>query len=61
MGRRRIEDKNIRSLTSTSGGKGYSITLPIAVIRAFRWKRRQKLELTIDRRRKRITIKDWER
>jgi hypothetical protein len=34
-GRRKSGDENIRSLTRTSGGKSYSISLPIAVVRAF--------------------------
>ena len=58
-GRRKIGEENIRSLTRTSGGKSYAITLPVAVIRAFRWEKRQKLELTVDAKKKRITISDW--
>jgi len=61
MPRRKIEDKNVRSLVKTSGGKSYGITLPIDAIRKFRWKNRQKLQLTIDERGKRIIIKDWKK
>ena len=60
MARRRIENRNIRSISKTSNGKSYSITLPIEVIRRFRWQNRQKLRLTIDDKKKRIIIKDWE-
>jgi len=60
MARRKINDRNIRSLTKISNGKSYSITLPIGVIREWKWKNRQKLQLKIDRRRKRIIIEDWE-
>jgi len=59
-GRRKVGDENVRSLTRTSGGKSYAITLPVAVIREFGWEKRQKLELTIDAKKKRITISDWE-
>jgi len=61
MARRKMEDKNVRSLTKTGNGKSYSITLPIEAIRKFRWQNRQKLELKIDEKRKRIIIKDWEK
>ncbi len=60
MPRRKIEDKNTRSLSKTSQGRSYSITLPIDVIRRWRWKNRQKLQLTIDERKKRIIIEEWE-
>ena len=52
---------NIRKITKLSGGKSYGITLPIRVMRKFRWKERQKLELEIDEKRKRIIIKDWKK
>jgi len=61
MARRKIGKQNIRSLTKLSGGKSYGITLPIGVIRAFRWQKRQKLELLIDKKRKRIIIEDWKK
>jgi len=61
MGRRKIQEKNVRSLTKSSNGKSYTITLPIDVVRRWRWKNRQKLQLTIDDKRKRIIIGDWER
>ena len=58
-GRRKAGQENIRSLTKMGGGQSYAITLPKAVIREFKWKERQKLQLTINRRSKSITIKDW--
>ena len=61
MGRRKIKDKNVRSLAKTSGGRSYTVTLPIDVIRRWRWKNRQKLQLTIDDKRKRIVIEDWKK
>lgn len=61
MSRRKIEDKNVRSLVKTSGGRSYGITLPIDAVRLFRWKNRQKLQLTVDTRKKRIIIEDWEK
>jgi len=59
MGRHR--DPNVRKITKLSGGKSYGITLPIQVMREFGWRERQKLQLKIDKRRKRIIIEDWKR
>ncbi len=60
-GRRKGEDENVRSLMRMSNGKSYALTLPIAVIRQFKWEKRQKLELSVDAKRRRITISDWPR
>lgn len=59
MGRRRIGQRNIRKLTKIGTGS-YGITLPIQVIRDFKWRERQKLELVVDKKKKEIKIKDWE-
>jgi bifunctional DNA-binding transcriptional regulator/antitoxin component of YhaV-PrlF toxin-antitoxin module len=37
----------------------YAVTLPIEVVRQFRWQKRQKLQLTINEEKKRIIIEDW--
>lgn len=59
MARRNIENENVRSITKTSNGKTYTITLPVDVIRRWRWKNHQKVTLTIDEKKKRIIIEDW--
>jgi len=59
-GRRKREDESVRSLIRMSNGKSYALTLPIDVVREFGWEKRQKLELSIDSKKKRITISDWE-
>ncbi|MCR4328276.1 MAG: hypothetical protein NUV53_02035 [Patescibacteria group bacterium] len=59
MPRRKIENKNVRSLNKTSNGKSYAITIPVDVVRRWRWKNRQKLSLTIDNKKKRIVVEDW--
>ena len=61
MPRRKIEDENVRSLNKISNGRSYSVTLPLRVIRAFRWKAQQKLQITVDEKRKRLIIEDWKR
>lgn len=48
-----------RSLHKTSGGKSYGMTLPLEVIRRFRWQKKQKLQLRIDDSKKQIIIEDW--
>jgi len=59
MGRRKIEDRDVRSLTKISNGRSYTVTLPIEVIRRWGWQHRQKLTLTVDDVKKRIIVEDW--
>ena len=51
MGRRKLGQRNVRKLTKIGTGS-YGITLPIEIIREFRWRERQKLELVINKKRK---------
>lgn len=61
-GGRRVEINNdVRSLTRVSGGSSYAITLPHAVVKAFKWKGRQKLKLDVNEKNKSITIRDWKK
>ena len=48
MPRRTLENRHIRSLVKTSGGKSYSVTLPIEFVRQLNWKARQKLEFSLE-------------
>jgi len=57
MGRRKIEDRNIRNLQKTAGGSTYIVSLPIEVIRELGWKTKQKLE--VKKYGDGILIKDW--
>ncbi len=59
MPRRKMSKRNIRKITKV-GGRSYAITLPIEIIRSFKWKEKQKVVLKINKKRKTITIKDWE-
>jgi len=59
MARRKLEQKNVRSLIKTSGGKSYAVTIPVDIIRRWGWQKRQKVTLKTDERRKRIIIEDW--
>ena len=56
MARRKMEEKNIRKLTKT-GGKSIGVTLPIEIIREFKWKEKQKV--VVKKRGNSIIITDW--
>ncbi len=60
MARRKLSEKNIRKLIKM-GRKSYAVTLPIDVIRRWRWRKKQKVVLKINKRSKSITIKDWKK
>ena len=60
MARRKLEERRIRKLSKVGGGRTYSITLPIEVVRQFGWQAKQKLEVKVDAKKRRIIIKDWE-
>jgi len=57
MARRKIENRNIRSLTKVSGGTSYGVTIPMEYIRKLGWRSKQKLEVKLYQ--DRIIIRDW--
>jgi bifunctional DNA-binding transcriptional regulator/antitoxin component of YhaV-PrlF toxin-antitoxin module len=57
MARRKIENRNIRSLTKVSGGTSYGVTIPMEYIRKLGWRAKQKLEVKLYQ--DRIIIRDW--
>lgn len=59
MGQRKLENRNIRKLSRVGGGTSYSLTLPIEAVRAFGWKEKQKLVIEIDKKKRKIVIRDW--
>jgi len=59
MARRKLEDRNVRKLTRTGSGKSISVTLPIEIVRALKWRDKQKVVVT--KRGKGILIKDWKK
>ena len=61
MARRKLEERNVRSLFKLAGGKSYALTLPIEVVREWGWQNRQKLKLTIDEKNKRVIVEDWDK
>jgi bifunctional DNA-binding transcriptional regulator/antitoxin component of YhaV-PrlF toxin-antitoxin module len=59
MGRRNINDRNIRKLSK--GATSYYVTIPIEAVRDLEWKKGQKLVVEIDARHKELVVRDWER
>lgn len=57
MARRKLEDKNIRKITKS--GNSYAITIPIEIMREFKWREKQKV--TVKKRGKSIIISDWKK
>jgi len=58
MGRRKIENKNIRKL-GTSGQKSITVTLPIEIVRGLKWRKGQKV--VVKKQGGRVVIEDWKK
>lgn len=56
MAGRKIEDRNVRSLTKIAG-HSFGITFPVEFIRKLGWRPRQKL--TVTPKGKKLIVKDW--
>jgi len=61
MARLSLNERNIRKLSRVGNGKTYTITLPIEAIREFGWQKKQRLEVTMDKKNKTLIVKDWEK
>ena len=57
MGRRPVEENNIRSITKSSGGRSYTITIPMEMIKKLKWQAKQKVVVQL--KGERIVIEDW--
>ena len=58
MARRKLENKNIRNLQKHK--QTYMVSLPIDIIRKFKWKEKQKVEV-LEYGKNKIVIKDWQK
>ena len=58
MGRRKLENNNIRKLTKL-GGKSTAVTLPIEIVRELGWREKQKV--VVKKKGKGIYIVDWKK
>ncbi len=59
MSRRPLGQRNIRSLTKASGGRSYTVTIPLEYVKKLKWRAKQKLEVSLSDQT--IVIKDWEK
>ena len=57
MTRRLIQEENVRSILKVR--RSYYVSLPIQVVREFKWKEGQKV--AVEKRGKEIVIKDWKK
>ncbi len=57
MGRRSLEERNIRNLLKVARGNSYGITIPIDMVRKLKWKAGQKVEVKLVRNQ--VIIRDW--
>ena len=58
MPTRKLEDKNIRKLAKM-GKKSIGVTLPIELVREFKWKEKQKV--VVRKSGSKIVIEDWKK
>lgn len=58
MSRRKLTDKNIRKITKV-GKQSLSVTLPIEMVRALKWREKQKV--VVKKSGSKIIISDWQK
>ncbi|MEK7521483.1 MAG: AbrB/MazE/SpoVT family DNA-binding domain-containing protein [Patescibacteria group bacterium] len=51
--------RSVRSLNKTGGGKSFSLTLPLELIKKLGWKEKQKV--TVKPKGKSLIIRDWKK
>lgn len=62
MGRKKMEEHNVRKLSRTDSGESasYYVTLPIELVRKFGWQENQKLIVRKAHAGDKIVVEDWE-
>jgi len=55
MARRKLADRNIRKIIKN--GDSYAVTIPIEIMKEFKWKEKQKV--VVKKSGKKIIIRDW--
>jgi antitoxin component of MazEF toxin-antitoxin module len=58
MSTRKLSEHNIRKLTRV-GGTSLSVTIPVNLLRALKWKEKQKV--VVKKSGKKIIIEDWKK
>ena len=59
MARKRLENRNVRKLSKTGGGKSISVTLPIEMVRQLRWREHQRV--VVRKSGSKLVIEDWKK
>ncbi|MEX0878025.1 MAG: AbrB/MazE/SpoVT family DNA-binding domain-containing protein [Candidatus Spechtbacterales bacterium] len=60
MGRRKLEEKNIRKIMRTGReGASFGLTLPKEIVKKLGWRERQKV--VVEEKDGKIIIKDWKK
>ncbi|HJN62821.1 MAG TPA: hypothetical protein QGH03_01140 [Candidatus Paceibacterota bacterium] len=57
MSRKKVEERNIRKLVRSGGGRSVSVNIPVEFVRKLKWRGKQKVVLK--RKGSMIVIKDW--
>ena len=57
--KRKEKTKRIRKITKV-GGSSYAITLPKEIVKKFKWREKQRLELIVDEEKEEILVRDYE-
>jgi antitoxin component of MazEF toxin-antitoxin module len=57
MGRRSLEERNIRNLLKVARGNSYGITIPIDMVRKLKWRAGQKVEVKLSKNQ--LVVRDW--
>lgn len=58
MPRRNLKERNTRNLGKIGNGS-YMLTLPIEYVRELGWQENQKVVVEMDKKSKRLVIRDW--
>jgi len=61
MSRRKLLERHIRKLSRVGGGKSYSVTIPLEMIKTLKWIKTQKVVFELNKKKKELKIKDWKK
>ena len=59
MARRNLDERLVRKIGKTGGGKSYTITLPIEIVRSLKWREKQKI--VVEQRGDTVILRDWKK
>ena len=59
MGRRKLEERNIRKIQRSHGT--YYVSIPIDIVKEMKLQEREKVVFEYDKKRKKTIIRDWKK